>query len=423
MSNELAIATVTATIQKVLKDAINAKLPGTEVTRGNPALLSQDVKGKRVNVHLCQSTMKVALQNNDLSNSKRPNSALAKQTRTPQDLYYIISFYGDEQKSLPEILLAITLGALLDNVIIEPQMIEKAISEPENQHLLASDLYEQTERIAVEQCKMTKEELAKVWSSYLPLPSPLFIVVEASVVYVEGNKPRRRALPVRNARFYVTEKEPSISQIVSNTGINQPIVRNSILVIHGNNLGSPNSYIKVGDAKLKPQKLDPKEIRFDLSALSNEERCSLRAGVQSLQVFQQVSNLSKYEPQRVIGSNIVPLVLCPKVKVAQATKIEENSDNLCTAEIKVELDLTVGLGQRVLLLLNERSAPVDASYIFNADARTLDNNVVTFSVNDVKKGEYLVRVQVDGAESSLEIDTQPNSETFEQYTSPVVKIE
>lgn len=52
MSNELAIATVTATIQKVLKDAINAKLPGTDVTRGNPALLSQDVKGCQVNVHM-----------------------------------------------------------------------------------------------------------------------------------------------------------------------------------------------------------------------------------------------------------------------------------------------------------------------------------------------------------------------------------
>lgn len=74
------------------------------------------------------------------------------------------------------------------------------------------------------------------------------------------------------------------------------------------------------------------------------------------------------------------------------------------------------------MFLNERSASKEAAYIFTANSQSVDSNVVMFTVNDVKKGEYLVRVQIDGAESPLEVDTQVVSETFEQYVRPVVGI-
>lgn len=41
---------------------------------------------------------------------------------------------------------------------------------------------------------------------------------------------------------------------------------------------------------------------------------------------------------------------------------------------------------------------------------------------DVKAGEYLVRLHVDGAESQLGIDTQPESLTFNWYNSPRIVI-
>ena len=37
-------------------------------------------------------------------------------------------------------------------------------------------------------------------------------------------------------------------------------------------------------------------------------------------------------------------------------------------------------------------------------------------------GDYLLRLRVDGAESPLETDTDPNSPTFNQYIGPKVTI-
>jgi hypothetical protein len=40
----------------------------------------------------------------------------------------------------------------------------------------------------------------------------------------------------------------------------------------------------------------------------------------------------------------------------------------------------------------------------------------------VRAGEYLVRVQVDGAESPLVVDGDPTSPTFNQFLGPLVTI-
>lgn len=422
MSNELAIATVTATIQKIIQNAIEIKVPGTLVTKADPPARGEGIPKKQINIHMCQAGIYIPLQNND--SPQRPKGSNGeKQTQTPLELYYLISFHGNQEKSEPQILMATTIGAIRDNPTFDREMIDAAINDPENDYLLNSNLSEQVGQINVAASKMKSSEMQKFWSSYFGLPAPLFFVFEVNAILIDGIRPGRKALPVRGIAFYGTTTALSISKFVSNTGTNQPVLSNGILVIHGTNFDSSNLYVKIGDTKLKPHKLESQKIKLDLTALSNDERGALRAGVQSLQVFQQVPKQAKYEPQRVTSSNVVPFVLCPKVVTAKVANISENEHGILTAEIKVELDLTVGVTQRVLLFLNERSAPLEAAYIFNANPRLEDGKVITFTINDVKRGEYLVRVQVDGAESTLEVDTQPQSQTFDQYISPIVMIE
>ena len=55
------------------------------------------------------------------------------------------------------------------------------------------------------------------------------------------------------------------------------------------------------------------------------------------------------------------------------------------------------------------------SYIFTAQPRQEDTDTVVFLLS-VKEGEYLVRVQVDGAESPLEVDADLG------YVSPFIQI-
>lgn len=113
--------------------------------------------------------------------------------------------------------------------------------------------------------------------------------------------------------------------------------------------------------------------------------------------------------------------MCPTIIDIEIQELEDNRDGFYTAKLKVEVDLTVSIGQRIVLFLNERASN-PAAYIFVAKPRIEDTNIITFPIYEVKRGEYLVRVQIDGAESPLEVDTNPESSTFEQYVSPMLLI-
>src|SRR5262249_15015074 len=97
----------------------------------------------------------------------------------------------------------------------------------------------------------------------------------------------------------------------------------------------------------------------------------------------------------------------------------------------------VGDAQRVVLLLNEfmpsLGSPPEAidgtalAYSFSAPSRALlsppgPTENLTIPVSGAKAGTDLVRVQVDGAESPLSVDTNPASPTFNQYIGPKVTI-
>ncbi len=421
MSNYLAIATVTATIQRVLQNGIGVDMPGILVTTEHPGASGEGIPKKRVNLYLYQAIPNPAWRNNDLR-SRRPKGELIKQAQAGLDLFYLLSFYGEDKKLEPQLLLGSAIGSIVDSPILTSEMIQETMQKADDNFLLDSTLEQQIEKVAVVPTVMTKEELSKIWSSYCQPPYVLSFAIQAGVILIEGNKPSARALPVRRIATYSTPNQLIISQVISADGANQPIVSNSMLIIRGQHLNSEALQIKIGETKLRPQKVESDEIKLDLSILSNEQRHWLRAGVQSLQALRPIPEKIKQEPEQMIGSNVVPFVLCPKVMGTKVTEIEENIDELYRAKVQVEVDLIVGIGQKVFLFLNERSASKEAAYIFTANSQSVDSNVVMFTVNDVKKGEYLVRVQIDGAESPLEVDTQVVSETFEQYVRPVVGI-
>jgi hypothetical protein len=107
--------------------------------------------------------------------------------------------------------------------------------------------------------------------------------------------------------------------------------------------------------------------------------------------------------------------ISPDIIVAD---IEENSDGSYSAKVIVQVNLTVGIRQRVILALNEMTSENPASYLFEAAKRQSDGNIITIPIDRIKAGEYLLRLIVDGAESQLNIDTREDSPTFNYYISP-----
>ena len=122
-------------------------------------------------------------------------------------------------------------------------------------------------------------------------------------------------------------------------------------------------------------------------------------------------------------SNALPLVLRPNIVGDMViSQSKANWENLYSGEVALEIDLKVSKRQRIYLLLNEISNSQPEAYVFPAKKIEDNFNQIVFSARNVKIGEYLARIQVDGAESPLKIDTDPNSNTYEEYYQPKISI-
>ena len=56
--------------------------------------------------------------------------------------------------------------------------------------------------------------------------------------------------------------------------------------------------------------------------------------------------------------------------------------------------------------------------MFDRPPLTSTNSMIEIPINNVKAGEYLVRIRIDGAESKLGVDDDPDSLTYNWYNSP-----
>ena len=105
----------------------------------------------------------------------------------------------------------------------------------------------------------------------------------------------------------------------------------------------------------------------------------------------------------------------------RVSSVQAQGNDTRSADVTVEFDLIVGQRQLVVLILNEWSTDSPSAYMFKALVHE-EVRELTIPADKVQAGEYLVRVQIDGTESPLSYDTDPNSPTFNQYISPRITI-
>ncbi|MEM9979855.1 MAG: Pvc16 family protein, partial [Cyanobacteria bacterium P01_D01_bin.2] len=65
MSNYLAIATVTATLQKMLQEEVSREMAGVQVTTLRPDAVSTNVSGACLNIYMYQATPNPGWRNAD----------------------------------------------------------------------------------------------------------------------------------------------------------------------------------------------------------------------------------------------------------------------------------------------------------------------------------------------------------------------
>jgi hypothetical protein len=408
MSNFLAVATVTATLNQLLQAAVGTDVPGATVTRVRPETAATGTPSTRVNLYLYQVTANTAWRNADVP-TRRPNGQLVQRPQVALDLHYLLSFYGNEEQLEPQRLLGSAVRTLHARPVLTRQMIRDTVSNPAFTFLANSNLADGIELVKFTPLPLSLEELSKLWSVFFQITYTLSIAYQGTVVLIESEETPQETLPVRARNLYVMPfRQPVIAQVMAQTGADQPIVSASTLVIRGRQLRGEVTQVRIGGLELTPAARDVSDTQINL-LLSGP---SLRAGVQGVQVIHQQLMGTPPVPHRGVESNVMAFVLRPTITAVSAT----------STNVTVQVAPGIGRTQRVVLLLNAPTGETPTAYAFVAPSRTVDSNNMIIPINGVRAGGYLVRVQVDGAESPLTVDTNPASPTFNQYIGPQVTI-
>jgi len=433
MSNFLAIATVTETFRQMLDAAASASgISGAIATALRPTTATVGLPSVGVNLYLYQVTPNSALRNVDQP-TRRGDGTVLEPPQIALDLHYLLTFYGKEQELEPHRVMGSVLRYLNSRPLLTRESIRNA--KLSVSVLADSNLDEQIEFVRLIMMPMTLEEMSKLWSVFLQTPYVPSIVYQASVVLIRGDEVAQPALPVRSRNLYVrTFRQPVIEQILSqklpagDVSADRPIVVGDTVVLKGRQLKGDATRLRLGNLEITPTEISDHQIKFLLDMPPFPAQ-SLRAGVQGVQVVHPIRMGTPESDHAGNASNVSAFVLRPVV-TATAVPISSHvvdGTTLCTDDLTLHFTPRVGVHQRVALILNEFDPPDDRparAYRFEVSftpAGPSDTSVASIvtRVEEVAAGDYLVRVQVDGAESPLEPGPDPNHPI---YSEPKVTV-
>ena len=197
MSNYLGPATVSAALRLALEDVLAADIGDFNftVTLGRPEQPQGGLNPGRVNIFLYQALPNATWRNADLP-TRSSGGQLLQRPRTALDLYYLLTFYGDDSELQPQRLMGSTVSALHAQPLLTRARIDAARQHPDYTFLQTSDLGNEIEQLKFSPMALNLEELSKLWSVFFQQPYTLSLAYLASVVFVEPQAATTRTLPV-----------------------------------------------------------------------------------------------------------------------------------------------------------------------------------------------------------------------------------
>jgi hypothetical protein len=400
MSNYLAIATVTAALQQVLLTPVSQAVGSASVgfNRPDPSSMTTPL----VNIFLYQITPNAAYRNADLP-TRRSDGSLVSRPQAAFDLHYLFTFHGNDAQLEPQRLLGAVATALHAQPLLSSDNINNAVSS--FGFLAGNGVESQVERIKFTPTALSLEEFSKLWSVFFQVEYSLSAAYQASVVLMESTDTPQEAPPVVARNLYVVPFEaPIINRVISQAGAQQPITAASTLLVQGQKLHGQSTLLLIEGQELTPATVSDAQVVLPVPA-------SIHAGVKGVQILQKSLMGTPPVLHRGLESNIAPFVLHPTIQASAATALPSpNGTN-----VTLTLSPNIGVGQRAVLLLNNVTASPPQAYTSLAAIATVDSNQITINIANVPTGSYLVRVQIDGAESLLAVDPVTN-----QFTGPTV---
>jgi hypothetical protein len=359
------------------------------------------------------------------------------------NLHYLLSAYGMEPFH-SEILLGYGMQLFHETPFLPRDAIRKSLAAPSlvaagqglppfMSSLFTSELAEQVEQIKIWPETLSTEEISRLWTAFQAKYRPT-AAYQVSVVLIESRATTKTAPPVirRNVQA-ITLQKPRIDQILSQKTPADPpdpdqmIVAGYILVLRGSQLKGQNTTVLLSGLQVVPPaaSLQDISITFPLPA-------GLLAGPQSVQVLQSVTYVLNNQTYPGFESNQASFVLHPVIQSVSLANVQGSASDPRSGDLLLTVSPPVGPTQDVRVALNQYltgSPPSDTplAYTFQLPPRVQLQSPpssvpppspnLQASFSGVLPGTYVVRVQIDGADSPLSADAN-GFFAFPQVTIP-----
>jgi hypothetical protein len=390
MGNYLAVAAVSAVLQSLVREQVASleNVQGSvDVKSGRPVDLKAsgaDLNSPAIRIYLYQTTPNPALRNQDLP----MHSGDGRMVRTPRvalDLHYLIAFYGDELRWVPQQLMGRVLSLFHRQPFLTAKIIENTLlADTQNEFLYTSGLAQQVESIRLTQTTLNLEELSKLWSILFQVPYALSVNFQASVVFIEEDVTVSRPLPVRERQIKALPfRQPQITNVTPAT-----LQSGEMLTIRGQQLLSDRTSVEFGTvlSAFPPGDGSANNLSIWLPV-------GLRAGINSVRIqhYNNFGSSNSEDWRPGTASNLAAFVLQPVIR--EVVKDDK--------KIKVSVTPPVGNQQAAYLLLtDDQDSPIlQKAWLPDEQASYQEANVLEFDLNGVPSGSYFVQIIVDGAQS------------------------
>jgi hypothetical protein len=428
MSTALAIASVT----HVLKDLLNNGIIDRDITGvvgGNVLVTAlppdkvetSSEQHSQLNLFMYQVSPNAGWASQGLP-SRNSNGDLVSNPPLALDLYYLLTAYGTVELH-SEILLGYGMQLLHETPILSKSAIKNSLSPPQTvsgddlpanlKALSTSGLDQQAELIKISPQALSVDELSKLWTAFQAKYRPT-AAYKITVVLIESKKSYKAALPVKGRNVYVLPfKHASIDKVLSQISDADPIVEGQKIlpgyniVLQGSSLYADQLFVKVDEFNITPDasKVSDTSITVKIPA-------DLQAGIHGVQVVNTIAMGTPEVAHKGSSSNSMAFILSPVITNITVNNLTGAGTVPRSADMVLTIEPALGEKQKAILLLNEITADTskDPNYysfldpVFTILSPFVPVKTLTFKVKGIKAGKYLVRLQVDGAESPLTLN-------------------
>ena len=408
MSNNAAIAAVTATLTNMLQAAIAADpvvSSGTVTTRP-PDKARQGAPVNQINLFLYRTAIDAAWRNQDPP-SIRPGES--GQPPLPLVLSYLITAYGeDDDEILAHRLLGIAMGMLNDRPVLSRALIASALPSP------GSGLENQVERVRITPDPQDQDEISRMWTTF-NIGYRLSVFYHASVVLIDNTRPVAAAPPVlmrgRGDTGPVAAASGYPQLQLAQPPNRQPAAQpGDVLTLTGSQLAAVTGVQVSHPLAAQPVTLEPLSRTASELTVQLPAPAQLPAGMATVTAtFDAQQDQANGAGAVTLSSNGVPVALAPQLvsDAPLSVKLVQGGPTPLTVTCSpaVQSQQTIALIVGATLVPSE---PVPAA-----------TSQLSFSLQGFTTGRYLLRVRIDQTDSipvsGLATPSNPNQPTPMQY--------